>query len=73
MRKMFLKILALFFVTFTSAQNINVSGNVKDNNGIPFPLWLLQGLTIRVHRVVINIGLTTKKQGRTVYSNRCYY
>ena len=37
MRKMFLKILALFFVTFTSAQNINVSGNVKDNNGIPFP------------------------------------
>ena len=40
MRKMFLKILALFFVTFTSAQNINVSGNVKDNNGIPFPVQL---------------------------------
>ena len=37
MRKMFLKILALFFVAFTSAQTIDVSGNVKDNAGIPIP------------------------------------
>ena len=37
MRKMFLKILALFFVAFTSAQTIDVSGNVNDNAGIPIP------------------------------------
>jgi len=34
---MFLKILALFFVAFTSAQTIDVSGNVNDNAGIPIP------------------------------------
>ena len=37
MKKMVLKILALFFVAFTSAQNIDVSGNVKDPTGLPIP------------------------------------
>ena len=37
MKKMFLKILALFFVAFTSAQNIDVSGNVNDTTGLPIP------------------------------------
>ena len=37
MKQTFLKILALFFVAFTSAQNIDVSGNVQDNTGFPIP------------------------------------
>ena len=37
MKKMFLKILALFFVAFASAQNIDVSGIVNDNTGVPIP------------------------------------
>ena len=37
MKKMFLKILALFFVAFTGAQNIDVSGNVNDATGLPIP------------------------------------
>ena len=37
MRKMFLKFLALFFVAFTSAQTVDVSGNVNDAMGIPIP------------------------------------
>ncbi|GAA4891811.1 TonB-dependent receptor [Flaviramulus aquimarinus] len=37
MRQTFLKILALFFVAFTSAQNVDVSGNVQDNTGFPIP------------------------------------
>ncbi|GAA4942210.1 TonB-dependent receptor [Algibacter agarivorans] len=37
MKQMFLKTLALFFVAFTSAQNVDVSGNVQDNTGFPIP------------------------------------
>ena len=37
MRQTFLKILALFFVAFASAQSIDVSGNVQDNTGFPIP------------------------------------
>ena len=37
MKQTVLKILALFFVAFTSAQNIDVSGNVQDNTGFPIP------------------------------------
>lgn len=37
MRQLFLRILTLFFVAFTSAQNIDVSGNVQDNTGFPIP------------------------------------
>ena len=37
MKQTFLKILALFFVAFTGAQNIDVSGNVQDNTGFPIP------------------------------------
>ncbi len=37
MKQTFLKILTLFFVAYTSAQSIDVSGNVQDNTGIPIP------------------------------------
>jgi hypothetical protein len=37
MRQNLLKILALFFVAFSSAQNIDVSGNVQDASGFPIP------------------------------------
>ena len=37
MKQTFLIILTLFFVAFTSAQNIDVSGNVQDNTGFPLP------------------------------------
>ena len=37
MKQTFLKILAFFFVAYTSAQSIDVSGNVQDNTGFPIP------------------------------------
>lgn len=37
MKQTFLKILTLFFVAYTSAQSIDVSGNVQDNTGFPIP------------------------------------
>ena len=37
MRHKLLKILALFFTVYVSAQNIDVSGNVQDNTGFPIP------------------------------------
>ena len=37
MKQTFLKILTLFFVAFTSAQNTDVSGNVQDDTGFPIP------------------------------------
>ena len=37
MKQTFLKILTLFFVAYTSAQNVDVSGNVQDNTGFPIP------------------------------------
>ncbi|MDO6759679.1 TonB-dependent receptor [Tamlana sp. 2_MG-2023] len=37
MKLKLLKILALFFVAYSSAQNIDVSGIVKDQSGIPIP------------------------------------
>ena len=37
MRQTFLKILTLFFVAYSSAQNVDVSGNVQDNTGFPIP------------------------------------
>ena len=35
MRQNLFKILALFFIAYSSAQNVNVSGNVQDDIGIP--------------------------------------
>ncbi|WP_166959447.1 SusC/RagA family TonB-linked outer membrane protein [Yeosuana marina] len=37
MRQTLLKILTLFFVAYTSAQNVDISGNVQDTGGIPIP------------------------------------
>lgn len=37
MRHIILKILTLFFVAYSSAQNIDVSGNVQDVTGFPIP------------------------------------
>jgi len=37
MRHTILKILTLFFIVYSSAQNVDVSGNVQDNKGIPIP------------------------------------
>lgn len=37
MKQTFLKVLTLFFVAYTSAQSIDVSGNVSDNTGFPIP------------------------------------
>lgn len=37
MKQTFLKILTLCFVAYTSAQSIDVSGNVQDNTGFPIP------------------------------------
>lgn len=37
MRQTLFKILALLFVTYSSAQNISVSGNVQDDTGFPIP------------------------------------
>lgn len=37
MKHTLLKILTLFFIAYSSAQNINVSGNVQDQTGFPIP------------------------------------
>ncbi|NCO64135.1 MAG: TonB-dependent receptor [Flavobacteriales bacterium] len=37
MRHTLFKILALFFVAYTSAQNIDISGIIQDESGIPIP------------------------------------
>lgn len=37
MRHTLFKILALFFVAYTSAQNIDISGTIQDESGIPIP------------------------------------
>ncbi|CAH8282861.1 TonB-linked SusC/RagA family outer membrane protein [Mariniflexile fucanivorans] len=37
MRHYLFKILALFFIAYSGAQNVNVSGNVQDNSGFPIP------------------------------------
>ena len=37
MRHTLFKILALFFITYSGAQNIDVSGNVQDETGFPIP------------------------------------
>ena len=37
MRHTLLKILALFFIAYSSAQNIEISGNVQDETGFPIP------------------------------------
>lgn len=37
MRHYLFKILTLFFITYSGAQNINVSGNVQDTSGFPIP------------------------------------
>ena len=62
MKKMFLKILALFFVAFTSAQNIDVSGNVNDTTGIPIP-----GVNVIVKNT--NIGTITDFDGNFSITN----
>ena len=62
MKKMVLKILALFFVAFTSAQNIDVSGNVKDPTGLPIP-----GVNVIVKHT--NIGTITDFDGNFSVTN----
>ena len=62
MKKMVLKILALFFVAFTSAQNIDVSGNVKDPTGLPIP-----GVNVIVKHT--NIGTITDFDGNFRVTN----
>lgn len=37
MRQNLFKILTLFFIAYSSAQNVNVSGNVQDDTGFPIP------------------------------------
>ena len=37
MRHNLFKILTLFFIAYSSAQNVDVSGNVQDNTGFPIP------------------------------------
>ena len=37
MRHILFKILTLFFIAYSSAQNIDVSGNVQDISGVPIP------------------------------------
>ncbi|MEP3837432.1 MAG: TonB-dependent receptor [Algibacter sp.] len=37
MRHTLLQVLALFFITFVGAQNIDISGNVQDETGFPIP------------------------------------
>ncbi|WOD42787.1 SusC/RagA family TonB-linked outer membrane protein [Hwangdonia lutea] len=37
MRHNLFKILTLFFIAYSSAQNVNVSGNVQDDTGYPIP------------------------------------
>ncbi|SHI71398.1 SusC/RagA family TonB-linked outer membrane protein [Algibacter luteus] len=37
MRHTLFKILALFFITYSGAQNIEISGNVQDETGFPIP------------------------------------
>ncbi|KAA5827455.1 TonB-dependent receptor [Algibacter amylolyticus] len=37
MRHTLLQVLALFFITFAGAQNIDISGNVQDETGLPIP------------------------------------
>jgi TonB-dependent starch-binding outer membrane protein SusC len=62
MKKMFLKILALFFVAFTSAQNIDVSGNVNETTGLPIP-----GVNVIVKNT--NIGTITDFDGNFSITN----
>ena len=62
MKKMVLKILVLFFVAFTSAQNIDVSGNVKDPTGLPIP-----GVNVIVKHT--NIGTITDFDGNFSVTN----
>jgi len=62
MKKMVLKILALFFVAFTSAQNIDDSGNVKDPTGLPIP-----GVNVIVKHT--NIGTITDFDGNFSVTN----
>ncbi|HEY5687261.1 MAG TPA: carboxypeptidase-like regulatory domain-containing protein, partial [Yeosuana sp.] len=37
MRHTLFKFLALFCMAFTSAQNVNISGTIQDESGIPIP------------------------------------
>tara|TARA_R110002167_G_scaffold270464_2_gene476979 strand:+ start:207 stop:3224 length:3018 start_codon:yes stop_codon:yes gene_type:complete len=37
MRHTLFKILALFFIAYSSAQNVDISGNVQDESGFPIP------------------------------------
>ena len=37
MRHTLFKLLALFFIAYSSAQNVNVSGTIQDESGIPIP------------------------------------
>ena len=62
MRKMFLKILALFFVAFTGAQNIDVSGIVNDNTGVPI-------LGVNVIEINTNNGTITDFDGNFRITN----
>ena len=37
MRHILLNVLAFFFIAYTSAQNVNLSGTVQDEGGMPIP------------------------------------
>ena len=51
MRHTLFKILALFFIAYSSAQNVDISGNVQDESGLPIlmVISLLQVLTLGQH------------------------
>ena len=37
MRHILLNVLAFFFIAYASAQNVNLSGTVQDEGGMPIP------------------------------------